>query len=84
MQNVSKSGVFVRSEEIPVRGETVKLTFARSFGDWVTVQGEVRWTTQHLDVDRPVRPGFGLRIAEPPAEFKAFYRELFEGDPEDA
>ena len=42
LQNVSKSGVFVRSEEIPVRGETVKLTFARSFGDWVTVQGEAR------------------------------------------
>ena len=80
LKNVSKSGLFVRSDQLPTRGETLKVRIERTFGDWVEVEGEVRWTTQDLDVDRPVRPGFGLRILKPTRDFKVFYRELLQGD----
>lgn len=80
LKNVSKSGLFVRSDQLPMRGETLRVRIERTFGDWVEVEGEVRWTTQDLDVDRPVRPGFGLRILKPTRDFKVFYRELLQGD----
>lgn len=80
LKNVSKAGVFVRSDQLPARGDMLKVRIERTFGDWVEVEGEVRWTTQDLDVDRPVRPGFGLRIPKPTRAFKLFYRELLQGD----
>ena len=80
LKNVSKSGVFVRADDLPRRGETVKVSFARGYGEWVRIEGEVCWTTADLDLDRPVRSGFGLRIEDPPPEFREFYRQLLEDD----
>jgi hypothetical protein len=82
IRNLSKGGMFIRSDALPAPGAPIALTIETPSGAKIDLNGTVRWTTAELgraapddgDAGAPVKPGFGVRIeSESPA-----YRDLFE------
>jgi PilZ domain-containing protein len=73
LKNVSRAGMFVRSNDLPRPECTITIQFDNPTGGTVNLRGEVRWTTDGQGaVDRS--PGFGVQILEPPREFAEFFR----------
>jgi hypothetical protein len=85
LRNVSRAGVFIRALELPSEGAAVALQFRTPDGDLVDLRGEVCWTHPGA-VDADGTPGFGVRLHEPPREYREFFRwvlrraELEKGD----
>ncbi len=73
LENVSRAGVRIRSAEVPRPGVLVALTFESPNGGLVDARGEVRWNTRGLASSR-TPDGFGVRLHEPPREFRAFFQ----------
>jgi hypothetical protein len=71
LRNVSRFGVFVRSEDLPRPGAAVAVQFRTPDGRLVDARGEVRWNTHGLT--HATHPGFGVQIHEPPREFLEFF-----------
>ena len=69
--NVSRAGVGIRSAEVPRSGAIVALSFESPHGVLVDARGEVRWNTRGLASRVP--EGFGVRLYEPPREFRDFF-----------
>jgi hypothetical protein len=72
LHNVSRAGVGIRSAEVPRPGAIVALSFESPHGVLVDARGEVRWNTRGLASGR-VPEGFGVRLHEPPREFRDFF-----------
>ena len=78
VKNVSRAGLFVRSNDLPRPGATIALQFdAPTSGSSINLRGEVRWTTDSLSSGDPA-PGFGVQIHEPPRDFAEFVRWAIE------
>lgn len=71
LRNVSRAGLFVTARELPRSGATLALSFDSPHGEYVDLRGEVRWSTRN----RGGAPeGFGVRLSEPPRQFRAFFQ----------
>ena len=67
LQDVSRSGLYVRAPELPRPGAIVALQFESPTGKLVDIRGQVRWNSSGSDPD-----GFGVRVHEPPREYREF------------
>ncbi len=72
LQNVSRAGVGIRSAEVPRPGVIIALSFKSPQGVLVDARGEVRWNTGGSASSR-IPEGFGVRLHEPPREFRDFF-----------
>jgi len=78
LKNVSRSGMCVRSADLPRPGVTIALQFeAPTTGAPVNLRGEVRWSSDRLGADTS-QSGFGVLLHEPPTQFREFFRWAIE------
>jgi len=74
LKNVSRAGLFVRSNDLPRPESVITLQFEMpATGTAINLRGEVRWTSDGQGSVDPA-PGFGVQIHEPPREFAEFFR----------
>jgi hypothetical protein len=76
VKNVSKEGLFLRSDILPQPGSEIRVLFHDRRGDKIELHGCVRWTTAQLAGDRGARPGFGVQLSKVDPAFRAFYEEI--------
>ena len=81
--NISKNGMFLRSDVLPAPGEPVSVMFLDLSGGTVETSGTVRWTTEELDAGKVAKPGFGIRIEHASREYLTFYQSLLERSDDD-
>ena len=82
IKSVTPGGIFFRTETpLPVSGEPVKVIFLDLFGGKIEVSGTVGWTTAQLDPAKQAKPGFGMQIDQPSAEYLEFYEQLLTRTP---
>ncbi len=69
---VSRAGVYVRSDEIPPPGTVLALQLRIPEGALVDLRGTVQWNT---DGETPPAKGrgFGVVVIEPSPEYRAFF-----------
>ncbi len=79
VRNVSRDGMFLRTDVLPAPGEPVSVTFVDLRGHKVEVDGTVRWNTEQLDPAKHAKPGFGMRIEHARSDYLAFYEQLLTG-----
>ena len=74
LKNVSRAGLFVRSNDLPRPEAAITLQLeVPGSGAAINLRGEVRWTTDGSGSRDPA-PGFGVQIHEPTREFTDFFR----------
>ncbi|MFQ5514884.1 MAG: PilZ domain-containing protein [Myxococcota bacterium] len=78
IKNLSPRGLFLRTEDLPARGDRVSVLFYVPDGGKIEVVGVVRWTTAELDPAEQARPGFGLEIDQGNEAFLDFYESLLD------
>ncbi len=76
VHNVSREGMFLRTDVLPAPGEPVRVTFVDSQGRTVAALGSVSWNTGQLDPAKDAKPGFGMRIEHVSDEYLAFHEDL--------
>ena len=84
LKNVSRAGLFIRSEDLPRPGCPLAVQFESPEGGLVNLLGEARWRTSDL-MNPDVPPGFGVQIHEPPRPYRDFFlwaAEQAEKEPE--
>jgi len=69
---ISRTGMFVETDELPRPGAVVALQFWTPSGDLVDLRGEVRWNTQGLAHAAGLR-GFGVLVHEAPQSYRQFF-----------
>ena len=75
VKNISKEGLFLRSDILPPPGSEIRILFHDRRGDKIELHGCVRWTTAQLP-DKSARPGFGVQLTGPDDAFRQFYEEI--------
>ena len=70
VKNVSLGGLFVDTALIPNQGDTVRLRMSPN-GKPLDVTGMVWWTTRETKSSKRIQ-GFGLRVLEEDAVYRAF------------
>jgi hypothetical protein len=75
VKNISKEGLFLRSDILPPPGSEIRILFHDRRGDKIEVHGCVRWTTAQLGTPG-ARPGFGVHLPRTDEAFRAFYEEI--------
>ena len=74
LKNVSRSGLCVRSDDLPRPGVPIALQLELpTTGALVNLRGEVRWSSDRLG-GAAAQSGFGVMLHEPTPEFSAFFR----------
>jgi hypothetical protein len=76
VKNVSKEGLFLRSEILPQPGSEIRILFHDRSGNKIELHGTVRWTTAQLGQDADARPGFGIQFSKIDDVFRSFYEEI--------
>ena len=76
VRNLSKEGLFLRSDTLPEPGATVQVLLQPPGNPKVEVMGIVRWTTDQLPDRVPGQNGFGVRIENPPDDFLELFARL--------
>ncbi|MBW2282756.1 MAG: PilZ domain-containing protein [Deltaproteobacteria bacterium] len=76
VKNLSKQGLFMRTNCLPVAGEEVQIIILTRDRRKIEVVGLVRWTTAQLDDTTSAQPGFGVLIENRSAEFVEFFTDL--------
>jgi hypothetical protein len=76
VKNISKEGLFLRSDILPPPGSEVRILFHDRRGDKIELYGCVRWTTAQLGGDTGARPGFGVQLLKADEAFREFYEEI--------
>jgi hypothetical protein len=76
LENLTRTGVFIRTAELPRPGAAVALQFRDSEGEIVDLRGQVRWNTQGLSSGDSAS-GFGVLLHEPPPEYLRFFDWVF-------
>ncbi len=75
VKNVSKGGLFLRTEVLPEPGREVRVLFHTQQGRKVEIQGIVVWSTAELE-HPDARPGFGVRFEGASEQFLEFYEQI--------
>ena len=78
IKNVSKGGLFLRTDVLPPRGTQVRVLFHNRDGSKIEVRGTVTWNTSELDAEdqRATRPGFGMYFDATGSDFREFHEQL--------
>ena len=76
VKNLSRDGLFIRTDTLPAKGESVGLIFFLQDGSKLEISGTVRWSTAQLAQAEQATPGFGMRIDERNAEYLEFYERI--------
>ncbi len=79
IKNVSKEGLFLRTNVLPAVGDDVRVIFHDRTGSKIEVRGTVRWTTQQLPIAEQAKPGFGLHIPRGNEDFDEFFGQILLG-----
>jgi hypothetical protein len=79
IKNISKEGLFLRSNTLPAPGASVRIVFHDRHGSKVEVRGTVRWTTEQLPPEEKAKPGFGVYIERGNDEFDEFFENILTG-----
>ena len=77
--NLSKQGLFIRTESLPQAGAPVDLTIETPSGAKVEISGRVRWTTDQLKASGETPTGFGVIIEGHPPGYMDFFESLLLG-----
>ena len=75
VKNLSKLGLFVRSNMMPSPGTEVRVRFETITGEKIEVEGVVRWNTSGLPTEEGTG-GFGVYIPKPPKEYLNFFAQM--------
>ena len=76
VKNMTREGLFLRTDVLPRPGESVNVVFYLPEGGTIEIRGSVCWTTEEVSSDPKPRPGFGMRIEDSDSAYLAFYEEL--------
>lgn len=76
VKNLSKQGLFMRTNVLPQPGEEVAVVILTRDRRKIEVIGTVRWTTAQLPNGTPAQPGFGVHIDRASDEFVEFFTDL--------
>lgn len=79
IKNVSKEGLFVRTNVLPPAGSPVRVVFHDRHGSKIEVRGTVRWTTDQLPPEEQAKPGFGVHFQNASDEFSEFFEQILTG-----
>jgi len=79
IKNVSKEGLFVRTNILPPAGTAVRIVFHDRHGSKIEVRGTVCWTTDQLPPEEKAKPGFGVYIPRGNDEFEEFFEQILTG-----
>ena len=79
IKNVSKEGLFLRTNALPTAGAEVRVLFPDRNGTKIEVRGLVRWTTNQLPPGEKAKPGFGVYIPRGNEEFDEFFAQILLG-----
>lgn len=79
IKNVSKEGLFLRTNVLPSSGASVRIVFHDRHGSKIEVRGTVRWTTAQLPPDEQAKPGFGVFIPRGNDAFDDFFEQILTG-----
>ncbi len=75
IKNLTKQGLFVRTE-LPLQpGATVHVSFEPEGSPKIDLTGTVRWTTAQLPNAAEVPPGFGLKLDSVPVSYSDFFEQ---------
>ncbi len=74
VKNISKEGLFLRVNDLPEPGMTVRVILEPENRRKIEVDGQVMWTTAQLPAEAKAAPGFGMHFDHLSDEFA----ELFE------
>ncbi len=75
VKNVSKGGLFLRTDALPEAGSEVRVLFHTQLARKVEIRGIVVWSTAELD-QPDARPGFGVRFEGASEQFLEFYEQI--------
>ncbi len=75
VKNVSKGGLFLRSDVLPEPGSEIRVLFHTQQGRKVEIEGIVVWSTTELE-QPDARPGFGVRFEGASEQFLEFYEQI--------
>ena len=75
LKNICKNGVFVRSDAVPDPGTQVRILIEDGEAK-AEIHGVVRWTTNQLPDAAEARPGFGIFVPDPSADFLALFEQV--------
>ena len=73
VKNLSKGGLFLRTDRLPLPGAPVRVIIEPEAGDKIEISGVVRWTTAQLENASEATPGFGLQLDGDSAEYAEFF-----------
>ena len=76
IKNLSRDGVFIRTDSLPSKGDLVSVIFFLTDGSKVEVSGTVRWSTAQLPRSREAKGGFGMLIEQLNDPYLEFYEQL--------
>lgn len=75
VKNLSKGGVFMRTERLPDPGAEVSILIQSPDGRKVEVTGTVCWTTDQIPAE-DAQPGFGMQISTRNEAYLEFFGDL--------
>ncbi len=75
VKNVSKGGLFLRSDVLPEPGSEIRVLFHTQQGRKVEIERIVVWSTTELE-QPDARPGFGVRFEGASEQFLEFYEQI--------
>ena len=75
VKNLSKTGMFVRSNMMPAPGTDVRIRFETITGEKIEVEGIVRWNTSGLPTEEGA-DGFGVQLAKPSKDYLNFFAQM--------
>ncbi len=76
IKNVTKEGLFLRTDRLPLPGAPIRVIFEPKNGPKVEVSGTVRWTTGQLPPTADTPSGFGMQIENVTEEFLEFFEQI--------
>jgi hypothetical protein len=79
IKNISKEGLFLRVETLPLPGTPVKILIEPEDGPKVEVSGTVRWTTDQLPPSAEASPGFGVKLDAITEDFHDLFADVILG-----
>jgi hypothetical protein len=79
IKNISKEGLFLRVEALPLPGTLVKVLIEPENGPKIEVSGTVRWTTDQLPSSAEASPGFGVKLETISEDFKDLFADVILG-----
>jgi hypothetical protein len=75
VKNLSKEGLFLRTDRLPKPGMRVQIVIEGPDGGKIEVVGMVRWTTEQIP-DREPQPGFGMRFDGVTEDYIDFFERV--------